>query len=84
MQFTSPHPAPDWPRASDDLALQRAPSRAPRPAASPSPPRALVLRPVNHECRHDGLRSAFGRPSRIIVVDIGTLLSESERRVRPV
>lgn len=36
MQFTSPHPAPDWPsavRASDDLALQRAPSRTARPSA---------------------------------------------------
>lgn len=62
MQFTSPHPAPDWlngaARASDDLALQRAPPRAPRalrPSAAPRPP--LVLRPVNHECRHDDPRN---------------------------
>lgn len=45
MQFTSPHPAPDWlvaARASDDLALQRAPPAplAPRPAPGPSAPRA--------------------------------------------
>lgn len=56
MQFTSPHPAPDWlvaARASDDLALQRAPSRArahrtprplpPRRAAQPPP----AARPYN-------------------------------------
>lgn len=44
MQFTSPHPAPDWQsaaRASDDLALQRAPSRVPRG----TPPRRRALRP---------------------------------------
>ncbi|CAB3239763.1 unnamed protein product [Arctia plantaginis] len=60
MQFTSPHPAPDWQsaaRASDDLALQRAPSRVPRgaplsqralrpsrSAAYPAPALALPLR----------------------------------------
>lgn len=41
MQFTSPHPAPDWwrgaPPASDDLALHRAPPAAP---PHPPPPRA--------------------------------------------
>ncbi|CAG9581197.1 unnamed protein product [Danaus chrysippus] len=41
MQFTSPHPAPDWQnavRASDDLALQRAP--LPRPPRTPPRPTA--------------------------------------------
>ncbi|CAH2239489.1 jg21496 [Pararge aegeria aegeria] len=61
MQFTSPHPAPDWlnaARASDDLALQRAPpSRAapyrmaPRAALRPTPPRHPTSGDglVNHE-----------------------------------
>ncbi|CAG4965521.1 unnamed protein product [Colias eurytheme] len=42
VQFTSPHPAPDWQyaaRASDDLALQRAPPRAAAPFRAAPPPR---------------------------------------------
>lgn len=49
MQFTSPHPAPDWQcaaRASDDLALQRAPSRAAAPAPRPALPTTAPPRPA--------------------------------------
>ncbi|GBP68118.1 hypothetical protein EVAR_51352_1 [Eumeta japonica] len=70
MQFTSPHPAPDWParcaaRANDDLALQRAAYPAPRAHRVPPCPLAPRRAPRKPESGPTARRAAPHRIARL-------------------